>query len=189
VPRHRPQGARCRSDRARRGGVRADHRRARLLHHSASGAQTGRFGAPEPMITVGAAAAQFGGSLRACVVLFLAEGNRVRKRSAERGPGWSRRCPVVRSPREYMKGASGVDGRFEPNTRHHLRKRPPGVGNAAQGPFPSCQAMYQDVSPRSMRSSGYVHIADSVRTERAVRKTAPSAIGRLPAMAKTPIGK
>ena len=37
---------------------------------------------------------------------------------------------------------------FEPNTCHHLRKRPLGCGNAAQGPFPSCRGMYQDVSPR-----------------------------------------
>ena len=34
----------------------------------------------------------------------------------------------------------------------------------------------------SMRGSGYGHIADCVRVEQAVRKTAPFAIGRLPAM-------
>jgi len=47
--------------RARRGGMRADHRRrARLLHHPARGAQTGTFSAPEPTITLGAAAAPNG---------------------------------------------------------------------------------------------------------------------------------
>ena len=47
-------------------------------------------------------------------VLVLAEGNRERKRSAERGPGGSRRCPVVRSLRELhegcIRGRRQVDG-------------------------------------------------------------------------------
>jgi hypothetical protein len=38
-----------------------------------------------------------------------------------------------------------------------------------------------------MRGSGYGHIADSVRAEQAVRKTAPFAIGWLSATAKTPV--
>jgi hypothetical protein len=61
---------------------------------------------------------RLGGYLRACVVLVLAEGNRERKRSAERGPGGSRRCPVVRSLRELhegcIRGRRQVDGTCYP---------------------------------------------------------------------------
>jgi hypothetical protein len=72
---------------------------------------------------------------------------------------------------------------------------PLGCGNAPAGPFPSCHATYQGVSPWSMRGSGHGCIADIVRrNERCANPLAlpiRAALSRYPGagLSRIPVGR